>query len=394
MSKKSKNQISQKEIVRLRERELANGSKSLYLDIYRHGRREREFLKLYLIKEKDAIDREKNRQTLATARAIQANRQIKLQNGEYEFTHQFSPDTPFLQYYRKMCEDKFGPYEKDNWGMYHGCLLYLERYCDEHTTFREITKDWILGFKEFLDNVSKDYYKNHDPKNKNYFEGLALNTKKTYFSKLRYCINHAHKAGVIPYNPFVGVDGFPQSDAERSYLTVEEVQSLIKAPCRYPGLRKAFLFSCFTGLRKSDIEKLTWGELHKFGDYNRIIFKQKKTQHQEYMDINFQARELMGKPGDAEDLVFPNFKYSTWMLVELRRWALAAGISKYITFHTARHTFAVIMLTVGADIYTVSKLLGHRNIETTQIYAHIIDKKKQDAIDLLPTFEKPTDNDE
>ncbi len=373
--------------MRLRERELANGNKSLYLDIYRNGKREREFLKLYLVKEKDPIDKEKNRQTLATARAIQAQRQIKLQNGEYEFTHQFSPDTPFLPYYRKMCEARFKTETTGNWGNWRSCLRFLEMYCDETTTFKEINKEWILGFKDFLDHVAKDTHKKKTSKDSDLFVGLSQNSKVSYFNKLRACINDAFNNGVIPRNPLVGVEGFKTADVERSYLTIEEVQKLINTPCMYPWLKATFLFSCFTGLRKSDIERLTWGEVVKFGDYDRIIFKQKKTLQQEYLDINPQARQFMGERGKFDELVFPGFTYSSWTLLELKRWVLAAGITKSITFHCARHTFAVMMLTVGADIYTVSKLLGHRNLETTQIYAKVIDKKKQDAVSMIPRFD-------
>ena len=113
----------QKEPVKLREKELANGNKSLYLDIYRDGKRVREFLKLYLIKATTPIEKEQNRQTLATAQSIKAKRQIELQNGEYGFTNQFKIDTPFLDYYRKMCEDRHGNVEsRGNWGNWYSCL--------------------------------------------------------------------------------------------------------------------------------------------------------------------------------------------------------------------------------------------------------------------------------
>ena len=91
----------------------------------------------------------------------------------------------------------------------------------------------------------------------------------------------------------------------------------------------------------------------------------------------------MGTRGKDSDKVFSGFKYGSWALLELRRWVLAAGITKDITFHCARHTFAVVLLEKGADIYTVSKLLGHKELATTQIYAKVMDKKKQEAVDLI-----------
>ena len=183
-----------------------------------------------------------------------------------------------------------------------------------------------------------------------------------------------------------GIEGFKQDETERAYLTLDEVKKLAATPCKYPYLKNTFLFSCLTGLRKSDIEKLTWGEVQQFGEFTRIVFKQKKTKGQEYLDISPQAIQYMGERGADTEKVFPGFKYNSWTLLELRRWVLAAGITKDLTFHAGRHTFAVLMLDLGADIFTVSKLLGHREIATTQIYAKILDKNKQKAVSLIPSI--------
>lgn len=374
----------QKEPVKLREKDLTNGNKSLYLDIYRDGKRVREFLKLYLIKATTPIQKEQNKQTLLMAQSIKAKRQIDIQNGEYGFSSHFKINTPFLEYYRKLCEDRHGNKEsRGNWGNWYSCLQHLQRYCDEKTTFKDITPDWIEGFKDFLDNVEKDAYKR---RNNTLAEAkpLSQNSKVSYFNKLRACINQAFEDRIIPINPLRGIDGFKQDETERVYLTIDEVKKLVAAECRYPALKRAFLFSCLTGLRKSDIEKLTWGDVQKFGEFTRIIFKQKKTGGQEYLDINKQAEEYLGARGETHDRVFAGFHYSAQLLLELKRWCLTAGITKAVTFHSGRHTFAVMMITLNADIYTVSKLLGHKEIATTQIYAKVIDKKKQDAVNLIP----------
>lgn len=375
----------QKEPVKLREQLLSNGSRSLYLDIYRNGRRKREFLKLYLIEEKTNADKQQNRQTLATAQAIKAKRQIEMQNGEYSFTKQFADDTPFLSYFRHMCEERFKCKESNGtWGNWHSTLRHLERYCDESTTFRDIDKEWILGFKDYLDNVDKETHKRTNNKNNSLFVGLSQNSKHSYFNKLKACLNQAFEERIIPINPTRGIEGFKEEEVERDFLTVEELRKLKEAPCTYPWLRAAFLFSCLTGLRKSDIENLTWGKIQNFGDFYRIVFKQIKTSGQEYLDINKQAYELLGNRGQDDDKVFPGFKYSSQTLLELKRWCMAAGITKDITFHCGRHTFAIMMLNLGTDLYTVSKLLGHKNINTTQIYARVLDKTKQKAVLNIP----------
>ena len=380
------NSQRKKEPVRLREKHLANGNTSLYLDIYRNGKREYEFLKLYLIKAKTAAERAQNDETWATAEAIRAKRQIEIQNGEYDFTHQYKLDTPFLDYYRKLCEERHGNEEsRGNWGNWYSCLKHLERYCSESTTFRDIDADWVQGFKDFLDNVEKDAYKRACT-GRTEGKPLSQNSKVSYFNKLRACLNQAFQDRIIPINPLRGIEGFKAEESKREYLTWEEVKALQATDCSYPDLKRAFLFSCLTGLRKSDIEKLTWGDVQRFGEFTRIVFKQKKTGGQEYLDISKQAEQFMGERSDPSERVFNNFSYSSQTLLELKRWCMKAGIMKDITFHCARHTFAVLMLDMGADIYTVSKLLGHKELATTQIYAKVLDKKKQNAVNLFPTL--------
>ena len=113
----AKTTTTQKEPVRLREKKLSNGNVSLYLDICRNGRRHKEYLKLYLIDAKTPLEREQNRQTLATAQAVKSKRLIEIQNGEYTFTRQFKENTPFLEYYRKMVEERRkNPESQGNWG--------------------------------------------------------------------------------------------------------------------------------------------------------------------------------------------------------------------------------------------------------------------------------------
>lgn len=168
------------------------------------------------------------------------------------------------------------------------------------------------------------------------------------------------------------------------YLTIDELKKLAQTECEYPNIKKAFLFSCLTGLRRSDILKLTWGEVHEQGEFTRIIFKQKKTKGLEYLDLTPQAAELMGERGKPNENVFGDIYSPSCTNEAIKRWVLRAGIDKEITFHCGRHTFAVMMLDLGTDIYTVSKLLGHRELSTTQIYARVLDKNKQKAVQQIP----------
>ena len=227
----------------------------------------------------------------------------------------------------------------------------------------------MQGFREFLEG-----------------QELSQNTKSLYFDKFRACINQAYRDGIIADNPLKRVSGIKHEESKREYLTIEEVQRLAETECDNEMVKRAFLFSCLTGLRWSDIKQLRWGDIRKEGDYTRITFRQRKTGGQEYLDITHEARKIMGEEQEAEKPVFPKFPHSTTANTTIKVWTARAGIRKHITFHSARHTFATMMLTLGTDLYTVSKLLGHKDIKTTEIYAKIVDKGKQEAVARIPSI--------
>ena len=145
-------------------------------------------------------------------------------------------------------------------------------------------------------------------------------------------------------------------------------------------MKTAFLFSALTGLRWSDIQKLSWAEMQHSEDIGHYIrYTQKKTKGSETLPISEQAFGFLGERGEPNERVFMGLKYSAWHNMRLQQWAMRAGISKSITFHCARHTYATLQLTLGSDIYTVSKMLGHKHLKTTEIYAKVIDHKKKEA---------------
>lgn len=372
-----------KEPVRLRKRLLKSGNTSLYLDIYADGRRRYEYLNLYLVPEKTRADRESNRETFKLADAVRAQRLVEFRNGRYGFEDRSRLDTNFLDYFRMQCDRRNrNPESSGNWCCWNGTLRHLEIYCRPETTFRDVTPAFVQGFKDYLDTADCIRYKGSSTGEA--ARPISDSTKAAYFNKFRTCLRQAYDEGIVPKNPLRGVRSFRPGERERVYLTLDEVRAMAAAECRYPALKNAFLFSCLTGLRKSDIEKMRWREVRRQGEFTRIVFRQKKTGGQEYIDISPQAVAFMGEPGAPGDPVFPDFRYCSYYREELLRWAARGGVTKGITFHSARHTFAVMMLDLGADIYTVQKLLGHKEIQTTQIYAKMMDKKKQKAAMLIP----------
>lgn len=374
-----------KEPVRIRRKNLANGNVSLYLAIYINGHREYEFLKLYLIPEKTRADKERNKQTLALANSIKAQRIVDIQNGSHGFKSDFKERTLFYDYYNALTEKRKKKESRGNFSNWASCLRHLLKYDGrKNLTFADITPKWVEGFRNYLENQAEAF--GCDRRERSDKRPLSQNSRQSYFNKLRACLRQAYEDGIIRTNPMRGITGFSSQEGTRDYLTLEEVKALAAADCDYPNIKRAFLFSCLTGLRRSDIVKLTWGEVTVLDGRTRLIFRQKKTGGQEYLDITSQAAELIGERGNAKPLdpVFGDIRYPSDTNDTLRLWALRAGIDKNVTFHVGRHTFAVLMLTLGTDIYTVSKLLGHRELKTTQIYAKIVDSKKQEAVDNIP----------
>lgn len=375
--------IKVKEPVRLRQRKQDTGNVSLYLDIYVQGKRTYEYLRLYLIPEKSRADKEKNRQTLQLAEAIRAKRLVELREGTYGFNHRQLSNVRFFDYFRIVMSQKRKKDSMSSYGLWNCLYRYLKGFEKrENITFAEITPEWVKGFKAYIDKANAFML---DERERNENRPLSENTKFAYYSRLKTLFNHAIKDNIIQSNPANGLESFRAEEGTRMYLTVQEVKKLAATECKNDCIKKAFLFSCLTGLRKSDILRLTWNEVHQQGDFTRIIFKQKKTSGLEYLDITAEAADLMGERKEPESTVFRGLLCTHRTNQILKEWVKEAGIDKDITFHCGRHTFATMMLDLGTDIYTVSKLLGHRELATTQIYAKVIDKNKQAAILKIPS---------
>jgi integrase len=345
------------------------GKTSLYLDYYHEGKRKTEYLKLYLDETNPTKEsKEVNKKTLQLAETIRAQRQIEIQNGVFGFRDNEKLKASFLAYFKALTDERFE--SQGNYGNWDSVYKHLDKFAPQGITFGELTPELVNEFKNYLDKKAKTKSENQ----------LSQNSKHSYFNKFKAALKQAFKDGIIPKNPAETIDGFKQGESEREFLTMEELQACVKAECEIPQLKTAFLFACLTGLRWSDIQKLTWSEVQHSNDRGYYIrFKQKKTKGVETLPISDQAFDMLGERADEKDRVFIGLKYSAWHNLKLQQWVMKAGISKTITFHCARHTYATLQLTMGTDIYTVSKLLGHRELKTTQVYAKIIDDKKKEA---------------
>ena len=281
----------------------------------------------------------------------------------------------FIKYFEDLKEKRHKNSSKSiqvNWNRELALLkLYTE---DQPMYFGDIDLNLIEDYKDYLINAPQGGSKGGT---------ISRNTASTYFSIFKAALHQAFIDGYLTIDLAAKSKNIYYEESQREYLTLEELNKLAATPCDSPILKRAALFSALTGLRHSDIKQLKWKDLVKDQEHYRILFTQQKTKGVEYMPISDQAYQLCEERGDSDRLIFEGLQDPSWISRPIARWVEEAGITKHITFHCFRHTYATLQLTSGTDIYTVSKMLGHKKVTTTQIYAKIVDEKKEAAADAI-----------
>lgn len=364
----------------MRTKKLADGSESYYLDIYVDGKRSYEFLKLYLLPEINPMVKEQNRATKAAIEAIKSKRIIEL-------THSKAGLKKTSVRSKMLLDDWMETYLAEQerkgargggggncYGRSAGCFpLYRKK-----VKMGEIDKEWCLGFIDWLQHTYKTRWGNP----------LSPKSAANYVGYFSTALNAAVRAEVIPENPIMTLaptERIKVPESKREYLTIDEIKALIDTECPREDVKRAYLFSCYCGLRLSDIYALRWKDIFLDGEQYRVSTVMQKTTTPIYLPLSRHAvRWLPERDGEGDELkIFAGLPAEPNINKVLAKWAVAAGITKKITYHTSRHSFATMMLTLGADLYTTSKLLGHSNVKTTQIYAKIVDSKKVEAVNLV-----------
>ncbi len=372
--------------VTLRRKKISKGRQSLYLDFYpaiphpETGKpTRREFLGLYIFeKPKTPIDKQHNTETLQIGESIRQKRENFLNKpeiySEYEkeqLRKKELGEQCFIEYFRKLANKRKAS-NHDNWV---SALNYIEAFTNGKLKFADLNEKFLEDFKEYLlTNKSKKSDKTT----------LSQNSAVSYFNKVKAALKQAYKDGILQTDLNAKINPIKVAEIRREYLTIEELNKLLKTPCNNDLLKRAALFSALTGLRFSDIQKMVWSELEYIeGQGYFLNFSQKKTKGVEFLPISEQAFKLLGERKEPTAKIFEGLKYSAYHNKQLFQWIRAAEITKDITFHCFRHTFATLQLFNGTDIYTVSKMLGHKDLKTTQIYAKVVDDTKRKAADKI-----------
>ena len=191
---------------------------------------------------------------------------------------------------------------------------------------------------------------------------------------------------IISENPLQKIKSLKAKKPKVIYLTLDEVKLLSATDCKDTELKRAFIFSCLTGLRWSDVYKLKWDEIKERDGKIYIEYTQKKTDDDNYLLVPEQVVNLLGERGLKNEKVFNLPDYNANITKKLQKWCESAGVDKKITYHSSRHTFAVLQLSYGTPIFTVQKLLGHSSIQSTMVYADIVDSEKENAMNRIPSI--------
>jgi integrase len=276
----------------------------------------------------------------------------------------------FIEYFKKVTTKRHANSSQSILINWQRTGDFLKQFTGDTLLFSQIDNRMAEEFKRFLLSA---------PCGGNRSGTISHNTAATYFSIFKAGLKQAFVDGYLTIDLSAKIKGIQEQESRREYLTVEELNTLAATPCERDVLKRSALFSALTGLRHCDIQKLRWEEISMDGNQARLHFTQQKTKGVEYMPISEQALQLCGEPGKPEQLVFEDLPDPAWISKPLKRWVEAAGIKKRITYHCFRHTYATLQLSSGTDIYTVSKMLGHTNVKTTQIYAKVVDEKKNKA---------------
>lgn len=364
--------------VTLRTRPLKNGMLSYYLDYY-PGYRDQETMKtirheglnIYIYANpKNERERNFNATMSEKAEAIRCRRFESIVNDRYDFFDRHKLKADFLEYYRRQLRKHDQKWEF----VYHHFYNFVHGKC----TFEEIDIDLCNKFRKYLLNAKQ---LRRDGR-------ISKNSASGYWSTFRGLLKILYRNQLIKTNINDFLDKIETEDTPKDYLSVEELYKLAETPCKKPILKTAALFSCLTSLRISDILSLQWHEIVDFAAGGKCVHTiTQKTKTEDIIPISDEALQLIGYSPEKTGLVFKGLKRS-WTQQPMKEWIRKAGITKNITFHSYRRTYATLQGAAGTDIRTIQSNMAHKSITTTQRYMKVVDSNKREASNRISLIRK------
>jgi site-specific recombinase XerD len=245
---------------------------------------------------------------------------------------------------------------------------HLDNYGD--CLIDKVTTGYLQGFIPYLQS-----------------QGLKPGTVRLYFQKLACVLHDAYKNGLFDDRILLRVKRPRREQEKKCFLSEAELKRLARHRLSegYGNIESMFLFSCMTGLRYSDVQGLRWKDVKRNGKHLQLEFHQQKTDTREQLPLCAEAEALLRSRKRSGEHVFEEETNQKVNMV-LKRWCREAKIKKPVTFHSARHTFCVLLLTKDVPIYTVQQLMCHSDINTTKTYADILNRTKAKAVKRMPAI--------
>lgn len=356
-----------KQIVKLRVKKLANNQGSYYLDWCQNGKRNYEYLKLYIDLDPNASRevKKQNDEIQQVAISIRNQRENELIKSPWGVKKVNRYET----FCERLCTMGVPCYDQRR-----ACTLFKECFSGD-VPLVEMSRDKILTFYKYL----VDY-------------GYSQTTIKAFWNRVKSTLKSGVLDGTIDPDCLRDFPVVKRAQKPVTYLTAEEITKIKNVEWKHEISKRAFLFAIYTGLRYCDVQALKWENITKD---NFIVFSQQKTQIDATgnayaytrLPLNRQALEIIGERKGDNEKVFPKLRHNAEINYDIHDASKKAGIEKHVHFHMARHTLGVQLLCNGVEIYTVSKLLGHKSVQTTaRFYSNITEEKALDAINKLPEF--------
>ena len=376
--------------ITIRTRELQDGNRSIYLDCIDGKRRWQEFLNLFLVPESGKEEKRLNEAMMAKANVIKSRRMLGIEDEPAEEggtvpRRVFADwlDTYLLGVQRSPLLST-STY-KNQLATVNIIKAYLKSKRHPRLLMSKIDKKFALGFNDFLTNT---YTNDKSPDNP---LPLSPHTCALHQNNLIRMLNKAVGEGLLDKNPFYSLEKKQLIHApkpDKVYLDKAELAAIAAASATNDVTKSAFLFCCLTGLRYSDVKALTWRQITTVNGTPMLSIRaMKKTGKPVTVPLNKSALTWLPDRTNAKPNE-PVFRLGCLSACDrcLKKLAEAAGITKVISFHTSRHTFAVLSLSAGGELLTVSRLMGHTSVHSTQVYADLLPETRLAAISQIDSY--------
>lgn len=342
----------------LNNRKSPNRAFKYQLDYMHNGKRIRETVKDIVFLPSDSKEVKKQKQRVIDK--IRADLEIELANQSNGIISRKLKKASFIEFFQSIAETK-SPNTKVAWD---NTLKHIISFNGKKLKFEDVNEHWIQSFTLYL------------------LKHLSQNSTRTYLQKVSTALNLAVRQKIISSNPFQFLQQPKKEEKEMTFLTKGEIEEIIGTDFFNTEVKNAFLFGCFTGLRFGDIQNLKWMDI-KDGN---LRISQNKTKGMAYIPLNVNAHKILQLQPRSRKYIFDLFEHNSSVNRTLKKLIKKTGIDKEVSFHSSRHTFATLLISSGANIYTVSKLLGHKDIQSTLVYAKVIDEEKDKAVNDMPSF--------